>query len=334
MFGSKKPPQQTGGLGAALAAANKVRAENNRIIARLAQDYLKEKKSARRWRLGKFVAVLCLIAAVLWHYPPTDPWSRLPHTALVDINGVIASEAENADQINRSLRRAFAAQHARGVVLRINSPGGSPVQAAEINRQIGLLKKQYPQKPLYAVIADICTSGGYYVAVAADQIYANRASLVGSIGVRLDGFGFVESLHKLGIERRLLTAGDNKAILDPFLPQDAAQTRHVETVLRQIHQQFIAAVKLGRGARLAENEDLFSGLFWSGEQARELGLIDQFGGLEKVAREVIGAKRIVDYTEAPRLLNRFAKQLGGVISQTLVVSQLALARRNFDFTLQ
>lgn len=318
MFFRKKQSTQSDGLHASVAAANTIRAENNRIIALLAQDYLKEQKSRQVWRGIKFFTLLAVAVIVFWQYQSADEPSPEAHTALVEINGIIGPYAENSDSINYGLRRAFAAKKAKGVILRINSPGGSPVQSAEINREIHRLKNDYPDKPFYVVISDICASGGYYVAVAADQIYGNHASLVGSIGVRFDGFGFVEAMKKLGIERRLLVAGQNKGLLDPFLPQNTSQTKHVKAVLNQIHQQFIAAVKQGRGARLADHTDLFSGLFWSGEQARELGLIDQFGTIDDVARDVIGAETIVEYTFEVPLFERFTDQLSSTIVNTLL----------------
>lgn len=323
MFNRKQqtPPS---GLGASISEANKIRAQNNEIISQLAQDYLTEKKSQRRWRMVKFLVVIGVLTALLWNFQSDDNFSQGSHTALIEINGFIGANAESADAINQSLQQAFMEKDALGVILKINSPGGSPVQAAEINDEIRRLKGNYPQKPFYVVISDICTSGGYYIAVAADDIYANRSSLVGSIGVRLDGFGFVESLQKLGIERRLLTAGENKGMLDPFLPENQSEIQHAQSVLREIHEQFIAAVKLGRGDRLDDSDDIFSGLFWSGEKAQELGLIDEFGSVESVARDVIGEEQVIDYTIAPSWFDRFATEISTAISQTLVRSGFTL----------
>lgn len=304
--------------------ADHARADNMRILGMLGREYLKERKTRRRWGLFfKFLLAGYLAAMLFLQYAP-DALFPTPHTALVNLSGIIGANAESADKINEGLRRAFAAAEARGVVLRINSPGGSPVQAAEINAEIRRLKKIYPSKPFYAVISDICASGGYYVAVAADEIYGNPASLVGSIGVRLDGFGFVEFMQKLGINRRLLTSGDNKAMLDPFLPENPAQVRHAQSVLGEVHSQFIAAVKHGRGARLATDADLFSGLFWSGEQARRLGLIDEFGSLDEVAREVIGAHRIIDYSVESSWLEQLSGELGVLLSRMVTHSNFAL----------
>ena len=324
MFGKRNEPARPTGAYDSIRAANKARTDNLRLLGMLGRDYLKERKARRRWGLFfKFLLAGYLGAALFLHYTP-DILFPAPHTALVNLSGLIGPNAESADKINQSLRRAFAAADAGGVVLRINSPGGSPVQASEINAEIRRLKMKYPDKPFYAVISDVCASGGYYVAVAADEIYGNRASLVGSIGVRLDGFGFVEAMEKLGIERRLLTAGDNKGMLDPFLPEDEYQVQHAQSVLRQVHGQFIAAVRQGRGARLADDANLFSGLFWSGEQARSLGLIDEFGSVDDVAREVIGAHRIIDYTVETSLLTRFSEQLGSLISSLSAFGGLTL----------
>ena len=329
MFGKQDEPAPPPGADNSIRAANKVRADNLRILGMLGRDYLKERKARRRWGLFfKFLLAAYLGVALFLYYAPAEKLLPSPHTALVELSGFIGPDAESADKINQSLRRAFAASDADGVVLRINSPGGSPVQAAEINAEIRRLKKNYPARPFYAVISDVCASGGYYVAVAADVIYGNRASLVGSIGVRLDGFGFVESMKKLGIERRLLTAGDNKGMLDPFLPENKHQVMHAQSVLREVHGQFIDAVKQGRGARLADDADLFSGLFWSGEQAQRLGLIDRFGSVDDVARDVIGARRIVDYTVETSLLERafgqLGSQLGNVLSRFLAHDNLTL----------
>jgi protease-4 len=243
-----------------------------------------------------------------------------PHTALVELRGAISTAQGDvsADKLNASLRRAFEAKMSKGIVLRINSPGGSPVQSDLINAEIGRLRSLYPDKSLHVVVSDVCASGGYYIAAAADQIYANPSSIVGSIGVRMDGFGFVDTLDKLGVERRSLTAGDNKAILDPFLPVKENQRAHAKEMLAVVHQQFINRVKAGRGDRLSDNPDIFSGLLWSGEQAKELGLIDEFGSLDYVAREVIGHEAIVDYSYKPDFLTQFAQDLGISIGSKVV----------------
>jgi protease-4 len=216
------------------------------------------------------------------------------------------------------LRAAFESTHTKGVILRINSPGGSPVQAAAINDEINRLRGLHPGTPLYAVVEDVCASGGYYVAVAADRIYVDKASIVGSIGVLIDGFGFNEAMNKLGIERRLLAAGDNKGFLDPFSPLDPKQRDYARQMLGEIHQQFIAAVRKGRGGRLKEQPDLFSGLMWTGEKSIELGLTDAIGSVDFVAREIIQAEEIVDYTRRESLPERLVRRFGAAMGEALV----------------
>ena len=320
MFGKKvaqKDPDSD--LAVAIDASNRHNAENTRILTMLAQDYLKERKSRRRW--GWFfkglIAVYIGFTLFAWFHT-RDTTITDSHTALVELEGLIAPGSTNADEINDSLRRAFKAESSVGVVLRINSPGGTPVQAASINSEIQRLKNKYPDKPFYVVITDVCASGGYYVAVAADEIYAHPSSIVGSIGVRMDAFGFVGTMNKLGVERRLITAGENKGMLDPFSPVEPGQVVHAETMLNEVHQQFIEAVKKGRGDRLMSNEDIFSGLFWSGERARELGLVDKFGGLGEIARDVLGADRVVTYNPKRSLLDEFARNVGSALSARLL----------------
>jgi len=296
----------------------------NNVMERLAEDYMRD----RKWRLGfRFIALGLVIlyvfsAIVLAGSKGISPNSAKPHTAVIELNGVIslANGDVSADLMNRSLRRAFEAKMSKGVVLRINSPGGSPVQSDEINAEIVRLKGQYPDKPFHVVVSDVCASGGYYIAAAADNIYANPSSIVGSIGVRMDSFGFVDAIKKLGVERRSLTAGENKAILDPFLPIKQSQQTHAQQMLGVVHQQFIDRVKEGRGERLADNPDLFSGLFWSGAQAKELGLIDDFGSLDHVARDVIGEETLVDYSYRPDFWEQFAQDVG--VSMAAKVSQV------------
>ena len=283
------------------------------LLRELAADYMHDKKVRRRWKIALFVLFAVYLISVLMMAGNAGKPAAYggPHTALVELSGVIGTEmGVSSDQINESLRSAFQSQSAEGVVLRINSPGGTPVQSAAINDEIRRLREIYPDKPMYAVVSDMAASGGYFVAVAADKIYANRSSLVGSIGVRMDGFGFVGAMQKYGIERRSLTAGENKAILDPFLPVQESQKAHAQTMLNQVHQHFIEAVKQGRGERLAENPDLFSGLFWAGDEAKRLGLIDEFGSLDSVARDVIGAEKVINYTRQPSFLDQFSKQFG------------------------
>jgi protease-4 len=326
MFGNKPP--QTGAdneMAAAIDTANRNNADNTRILTLLARDYLNDRKSRRRWGwFFKGLIILYLGATLLIWFQGSEQSISGTHTALVELEGLIAPSATNADDINDSLRRAFEASDAVGIIMRINSPGGTPVQAAKINAEIHRLKALYPDKPFYAVVSDVCASGGYYVAVAADQIYAHPSSIVGSIGVRMDAFGFVDAMDKLGIERRLITAGENKGMLDPFSPLAPDQLLHAETMIAEVHQQFIDAVKQGRGDRLDLNEDLFSGLFWTGEKAKTLGLVDDFGGIDEVARDVIGAESIVLYNPELSLLDQFARSVGVTISSSLLESGWSL----------
>jgi protease-4 len=239
------------------------------------------------------------------------------HTALVELEGVIDAKSDaSAEKITSALQRAFKDKNTQGVILRINSPGGSPVQSGIINDEVRRLRGVYPNTPLYVVVEDICASGGYFVAASADKIYVNKASLVGSIGVLMDGFGFTGGMEKLGVERRLLTAGENKGFMDPFSPVDAKQKDYALGMLNDIHQQFIAVVKQGRGKRLKDNPELFSGLVWTGQKAVELGLADGFGSVESVARDVIKAEPIVDYTEKSNPVERIAKRFGAAAAKS------------------
>lgn len=306
----------------ALPGSNSAPVTSSEVMERLAEDYMKDRKWRRVFKivlLVIFVFYILSIILVAGSNGGSAVNSGQPHTALVELNGVISlgKGDVSADRLNASLRRAFQAKMSKGVVLRINSPGGSPVQSDEINAEIVRLRSLYPDKPLHVVVSDVCASGGYYIAAAADQIFANPSSIVGSIGVRMDSFGFVDALKKLGVERRSLTAGTNKAILDPFLPVKESQQAHAKQMLAVVHQQFINRVKAGRGDRLSDNPDLFSGLFWSGEQAKELGLIDEFGSLDYVARDVIGHEAIVDYSFKPDFLQQFAQDLGVSISSSV-----------------
>jgi len=278
-------------------------------------EQIREQRSARRWSMTfRFLIVAYLFAVLFYAQPKGFAWPGAvgkPHTALVEIEGVIAPEFEaNADAVVTGLRAAFEDANTRGVIVRINSPGGSPVQSGHINDEILRLREKHPDIPVYAVLSDICASGGYYIAVAADQIWADKATIVGSIGVRMDGFGFVDALGKLGVERRLYTAGENKAFLDPFLPENPAEVAHVDGLLDAIHQQFINTVKRGRGERLKDDPRLFSGLFWTGEQGLELGLVDGLGSASHVARELIGAEDIVDFTPRRTFFEEFGAAFG------------------------
>lgn len=287
-----------------------------KIIEKLALEALAEQKRRRRWgiffRILGFAYLSFLIVALGdWGGASDTLGDGKKHTALVQLNGVIKATGEaSAEKITESLQAAFKGHGTQGVILRINSPGGSPVQSGIINDEIRRLRAKHPNIPLYAVVEDVCASGGYYVAAAADRIFVNKASIVGSIGVLMDGFGFTGTMDKLGVERRLLTAGENKGFLDPFSPQDAQHKQHAQILLDDIHRQFIDVVRKGRGKRLKESPELFSGLMWTGAKSIELGLTDELGSVEYVAREVIKAEDIRDYTMRASLTERFAKQFG------------------------
>ena len=279
---------------------------------------LAEQKTARRWRLFTRLAWLLFAGFVLWSLTgkggPSSVDKTGMHTAVVEIKGEIASGADaSAEGIVNALRAAFEDTSAQGIVLLINSPGGSPVQAGIINDEIKRLKTKH-NKPIYAVVEESCASAAYYIAAATDKIYVDKASIVGSIGVLMDGFGFTGLMEKLGVERRLMTAGANKGFLDPFSPQTEAQRAFAQTMLDQIHKQFIAVVKAGRGERLKDSPELFSGLFWT----IELGLADQLGSLDFVAREVIKAEDLVDYTRRENVAERLAKRFGAAVGEGAV----------------
>ncbi|WP_127477066.1 S49 family peptidase [Sulfurivermis fontis] len=284
------------------------------VLNRLAFASLNEQRRARRWSIFfKGLMFLYLFALLALMLPGQQGGSvKLGrHTALVEVKGIIADGTEaSADNIVTGLRKAFEDKNTAGVILRINSPGGSPVQSGYVYDEIKRLRAKYPAIPLYAVVSDMCASGGYYIAAAADSIYANKASVVGSIGVLMNGFGFVDAMDKLGVERRLLTAGEHKGFLDPFSPSRPEDVAHIKTILGDIHTQFITAVKEGRGARLKDDPILFSGLVWTGEQGMELGLVDGLASASEVARDVIGAENIVDFTPRPHYFEKLAASLG------------------------
>lgn len=291
-----------------------------KLLEKLASEALVEQRRKRRWgiffKLIGLAYVGILIASLLGFATGGPSLEVTRHTALVDLDGVIASDSlASADRINAGLRAAFESEGSVGVVLRINSPGGSPVQAGLINDEIGRLRAKYPEKPFYAVVEEICASGGYYVAVAADKIYVDKASLVGSIGVIMNGFGFTGTMEKLGVERRLITAGENKGFLDPFSEEDPYQTEFAKQMAEEIHQQFIQVVKEGRGEKLANNPELFSGLVWTGAKSVELGLADELGSIDTIARDVLKAEDILDYTQQDSLAERFAERVGVVFGQ-------------------
>ncbi len=284
------------------------------LIEKLATEALREQRRARRWgifwKLLAFVYVtVVLVMAVDWKEMADAKGTK--HTALIDVRGVIGPGTDSsADKVMLALQAAFKDKNTQGVVMRINSPGGSPVQAQSIFDEMKRLRQKHPEIPLYVVVEDLCASGGYYVAAAADKIYVAKGSIVGSIGVRMDSFGVVGLMEKLGVESRLVTAGKNKALLDPFRPQDEAHRQIVTELVDEIHNQFIKAVKDGRGKRLKETPDMFSGLIWTGAKSVELGLADAFGGLDYVAREVVKAEDIVDYTQKENLAEKFARRFG------------------------
>ncbi len=291
-------------------------------LERLAFATLAEQRASRRWRIFFRFAWLSLVGALLWtgmhKGGVTGANPSQPHTAVVSIKGEIADGAEaSAEFVVTALRAAFEDEGSQAVVLQINSPGGSPVQAGIINDEIRRLKAKH-KKPVYAVVEESCASAAYYIAVAADEIYVDKASIVGSIGVLMDGFGFTGLMDKLGVERRLMTAGVNKGFLDPFSPQTKNQRTHAQTLLDQIHKQFIQVVREGRGKRLKETPELFSGLFWSGEQAVSLGLADGLGNLDYVAREIVKAEEIIDYTRHDNVAERLAKRFGAAIGEGAV----------------
>lgn len=295
-------------------------------IERLASAALTEQRTARRWGIFFKGLTFLFIIWLLVLGMGEEKKGFDAHTALIDISGVIEADGDvNADAVMSSLRDAYDNKGTKGIILRINSPGGSPVQAGIINDEIKRQRKLHPKIPVYAVVEDVCASGAYYVAVAADKIYVDKASIVGSIGVLMDGYGFTESMKKVGVERRLMTAGENKAMLDPFSPINPKHQVLVQSMLNEIHEQFKTVVRQGRGARLKEAPETFSGLFWSGEQSIKIGLADAVGSADYVAREVIKQEDIVDFTYQDDLPSRIAKRIGASASAALgniVVRQL------------
>ena len=278
--------------------------------------YLQDRRSERRWRMTLWLLGLTVFAALAWSLLSERVQSNAPagpHTALVEVRGEIAVDSEaSAELLVAALKEAFEDDGAQAVVLRINSPGGSPVQAGIVYNEIKRLKGLHNKK-VYAVVEEVCASGAYYIAAAADDIYTDKASVVGSIGVLMDSFGFTDVMEKYGIERRLLTAGANKGIGDPFSPLTEEQRAYLQSTLDQVHQQFIAVVREGRGDRLKETPDTFSGLFWNGEQAIKMGLADHLGSIDHVAREVVHAENIIDYTPKESVAERLAKRFGASI---------------------
>ena len=291
------------------------------LVNRIAREFLAEQRRARRWNIAfrVFLALILSIFLAVYLIGKTDispaTLKTGKHTALIDVRGIIApGEQAGADYVTASLRAAYEDGNTAGIIIRINSPGGSPVQAGQVNDEINRLKNEHPDIPVFAVIGDLCASGGYYIAVAADKIYADKASLVGSIGVVMASFGFVDALNKLGIERRVYHAGEHKAFMDPFSPQRDEELEHLDQLLNDIYQQFVETVRKGRGERLSNDERIFSGLVWTGEQSIELGLVDELGNADYVAREVIGAEDIVDFTYQDTLLDQFSRGLGALFN--------------------
>jgi protease IV len=297
------------------------------LVTNLATAALKEQRRARRW--GIFFKLLTfayltfiLVIAVDWS-GRAEMSSGKKHTAMVEVSGVIAPNTDaSAERVTASLQAAFKDKNTQAVVVRCNSPGGSPVQAQTIYDEMRRLRKKYPEIPLYAVVEDVCASGGYFVAVGADRIFVSKASVVGSIGVLMNGFGFTGLMEKIGVERRLITAGENKGMLDPFSPMTDKDVQHAKELMADIHQQFISVVREGRGKRLKENADTFSGLIWTGQKSVELGLADGFGSLESVARDVVKAEDIVDFSTRESVVERFARRFGASAASTLLESAL------------
>lgn len=293
------------------------------VLTRLAFAAITEQRRARRWNtFFKFAIIAYVVTVSLISLP--DGWLDFggdeQHTALVDVSGVISSQSDaSADRIVRGLRAAFADEQTQGVILRVNSPGGSPVQAGYIYDEILRLRALHPKIPLYAVITDVCASGGYYIAAAADRIYADKASVVGSIGVIMSGFGFVDAMKTLGVERRALTAGKNKSLLDPFSPMRDDEVEHIRGMLANIHKQFVDVVRRGRGDRIKDDEQLFNGLIWTGQQSVALGLVDELASAGHVAREVIRAETVVDFTQQRGLLDRLAHRFGTSLGKSLAL---------------
>ncbi len=291
------------------------------LLEKIAFASLKEQRAKRRWGIFFKLAILSYLIAVLVlvvDWGGSEKLADGKHTALIKLRGTIeASGDASAEKINGALQSAFEDKGTVGVILQINSPGGSPVQSGIVYDEIRRLRTKHPEIPLYVVVEDLCASGGYYIASAADKIFVDKASIIGSIGVLMDGFGFTGTMDKLGVERRLLTAGANKGFLDPFSPQDEKQKEHAHLLLGEIHKQFIDVVRKGRGKRLKETPEMFSGLMWAGSQSIQMGLADDFGTVDSVARDVIKSENILDYSVKENIAERFAKRLGAEMGQSL-----------------
>jgi protease IV len=295
------------------------------VLEKVALKAIEEQRRSRQWsalfKLLWFAFALLIVASVFgWIGRPDKDVSATigKHTAVIDVEGIIGVDSKaSAEKLMKGLNRAFKDANTQGVILRINSPGGSPVQAGYVNDEIRRLRAKYPNIPVYAVVQDLCASGGYYIAVAADKIYVDKASLIGSIGVIMGSFGFVGAIDKLGVERRAYVSGENKDFLDPFLPENPKHREHAQRMLNEIHQQFIKVVRQGRGSRLKESPEIFSGLIWTGEQSIDLGLADGLGSTEYVAREIIKAEKLVDFTPEENYFERFSKTFGTSFGQVL-----------------
>jgi len=308
------------------------------VLERVALKAIEEQRRTRHWSalfklLWFSLAFLMIAAALGWVGPPDkEGVSRTTlgkHTAVVDVEGVISNSDEaSAERLIKGLNRAFKDSNTAGVVVRINSPGGSPVQAGYVNEEIRRLRAKHPTIPLHAVVEDLCASGGYYIAVAADKIYVDKASIVGSIGVISGGFGFVGTIEKLGMERRVYTSGDNKDFLDPFKPEKPDEREHMQKLLKEVHEQFVKVVRDGRGKRLKETPEMFSGLFWTGEKSIELGLADALGSTEYVAREVFNAEKVVNFTVEENYFDALSKRLGTTVGETFVRAATRAAARS------
>ncbi|HUQ24933.1 MAG TPA: S49 family peptidase [Burkholderiales bacterium] len=297
------------------------------LVTKLASAALREQRRARLWgiffKLLTFAYVTFILLTVYDWRGRSDMSGGKKHTALVELNGLIAPGNDgSAEKINSSLQAAFKDRNTQGVVLKINSPGGSPVQSQTIYDEMKRLRKKYPEIPLYVVVEDICASGGYFVAAGADRIYVSKSSIVGSIGVLMNGFGFTGLMDKLGVDRRLITAGENKGMLDPFSPVQERDVEHAKKLVGDIHQQFIAVVREGRGKRLKETPDMFTGLIWTGQMSIELGLADGLGSLDSVARDVIKAEEIVDFSQKENIAEKFARRFGASAANTVVEALL------------
>lgn len=297
--------------------------ESQNILNQIVLDYMREQKRKRRWRWvvrASLLGILAVVLVVLFTESRADKVVRTqPHVGLIDIkDGIFENQSgSSADSFSKSMKKAYNNTGLKALILRINSPGGSPVQADYMFNLVQYYRQKYPNIKTYAVCVDMCASAAYYVAVAADEIYANPSSLVGSIGVLYNGFGFVDGMQKIGVTRRLQIAGRNKGFLDPFLPENKEQAKTLQVMLDIIHQQFINKVKQGRGSRLKIDDDTFSGLFWTGVQAKERGLIDGFASSGQLAREMIKIDKIVDYSEKPSVLEQFTKNIGVSVANQL-----------------